>query len=151
MLLYIIDGFNLLHKISSLKKSANPQRDLILYIKKYKLTGSANNKVIIVFDGRPDLQAAKERDFEVIFSLDKSADEVIKKKLSIIKNKAMVAVVSDDREIRDYAKSLKINTMHIADFLKIKKRGERKEEEKEIDYALQREITEELRKTWLKE
>ena len=40
--------------------------------------------------------------------------------------------------------------MRTADFLKIKKK-DNQEKEKEISYTLQREITEDMRKVWLKE
>src|SRR3990167_8989179 len=100
MLVYIIDGYNLTHKIAALKKSAAPQRDLITYIQKNRLTGSPNNKVIIVFDGNLDASLRREFGFcELIGSADKSADEVIKKKVLTLKPRSEVVVVTDDREI----------------------------------------------------
>ena len=150
MLLFIIDGFNLVHKIASLKSSSFPQRDLIHYINKNRLTGSRNNKVIIAFDGKADPEAARSRGVEVLFSGDRSADEVIKKRLEKIKNRSQVVVVSDDLEIRDAARAAGAKICRTADFIK-KKRKKEINEAKEIDYSVQREITEELRKIWLKE
>lgn len=147
MLVYIIDGYNLLHKIPVLKNSITPCRDLIRYIKKDKLTGSKNNKVIVVFDGStPD--NLMESDFEVIFSYDKSADEIIKKKIEKFEIKSQVVVVSDDREIRDAAKRARAVSLRTFEF--IKTRVKTQKSEKEISYSLQREITEELRRIWLK-
>ena len=85
MLLYIIDGFNLVHKIPSVVRSDIPQLELILYIKKHKLTGSHNNKVIVVFDGAFQIEAKREAEFEVIFSGERSADELIKARIDILK------------------------------------------------------------------
>lgn len=146
MLVYIIDGFNLIHKISSLKNSSSCHLDLIHYIKKNRLTGSKNNRVIIIFDGKRNEEAAGEREFEVIFSETRSADEVIKEKMRKIKNKSCVVVISDDREIRDYARTEQVRSSFLSDFIKIK--NKKIEQEKNISYSLQREITEQLRKVW---
>ena len=59
MLQYIIDGWNLIHKIPSIKNSSTPKKDFVFYIKKHKITGSKNNKVLIVFDGKIDLDFIK--------------------------------------------------------------------------------------------
>lgn len=151
MLLYIIDGFNLVHKVPSLKESSEPHLDLIRYIKKNNLTGSHNNKVTIFFDGGVNLAARQGCEFEIIFSLDRSADELIKERVRKVKNKSEVIVVSDDREIIDYAKKEGTRIMHTGDFIKTKTAGKKELETKEISFPLQTEITEELRKIWLKE
>jgi len=154
MLLYIIDGFNLVHKIPSVKKSDIPQLELILYIKKHKLTGSHNNKVVIVFDGSFNAEAKRESGVEVIFSGQGSADDLIKARIDKIKNSkypvSELVVVSDDREIRDYAKKQGAVSERAVDFVKRVKESV-KEESKDISYPLQKEITDELRKIWLKE
>ncbi|UCG35411.1 MAG: NYN domain-containing protein [Candidatus Omnitrophota bacterium] len=150
MLVYIIDGFNVIHKIPTLKSSSNPWQDLISYIKQKKLTGSKNNKVCIVFDGSPRTDALRERQFQILFSCERDADDVIKERIQKAKNKRQIVLVSDDREIRDFAKAQGANLLSVADFLKVKQK-QKKEPSKDISYSLQREITEELRKIWLKE
>ena len=158
MLLYIIDGFNLVHKIPSVKLSDTPQFDLIQYIKKNKLSGSAKNSVVIIYDGMPQANIVGEREFEIIFSQERSADELIKQRIDKIKNYkkypiSEVVIVSDDREIREYAIKSGAVSLKTMDFLKIKREGKKedKKDDKDISYPLQREITEELRKIWLKE
>ncbi|MFH1505080.1 MAG: NYN domain-containing protein [Candidatus Omnitrophota bacterium] len=150
MLVYIIDGFNLVHRIPAVKKSSQPRLDLIRYIKIKKLTGSSNNKVIIVFDGGFDSIAGQEAGYEIVFSGSRSADEVIMSRVEKMKNKSEIIVVTDDREIRDSIKSQGAKICRTADFInnKLKKI---KEEDKDISYTLQNEITKEMRKIWLKE
>jgi predicted RNA-binding protein with PIN domain len=135
-------------------RSDIPQLELILYIKKHKLTGSHNNKVIVVFDGAFQIEAKREAEFEVIFSGERSADDLIKARIDKIKNSkyplSEVIVVSDDREIRDYAKKQGAVSERAVDFVKRVKETAR-EESKDISYPLQKEITDELRKIWLKE
>ena len=150
MLVYIIDAFNLVHRVRELKHSTTPHRDLIRYIRTNKLTGSRNNKVIIVFDGKVNDEVLREKgEYEIIFSGTMNADGLIKKRLKKVKNKSETIVVSDDRQIRDFTKQEGARSYRINDFTKIKKKT--KKEEKEISYGLQHEITEELRKIWLKE
>lgn len=152
MLVYIIDGFNLIHKISNLEGSSRPHLELIYYIRNNKLTGSKNNRVLIFFDGGPNLDAVRARgNFEIFFSHGQSADDLIKEKLSKFKKTSEVIVVSDDREIRDAAKKFGAKICRTADFLKTKKKQIAREDVKDISYALQHEITEELRKIWLKD
>jgi len=152
MLVYIIDGFNLIHKINNLRHSLSPHRELIHYIRDNRLTGSKNNRVSIVFDGRPNLEAIREKgNFELFFSQEQSADDLIKTKLSRFKKTSEVVVVSDDREIRSAAKKLGARICRTADFLKTKRTPREPEDKKDISYTLRSEITEELRKLWLKD
>jgi predicted RNA-binding protein with PIN domain len=158
MLLYIIDGFNLAHKITSVRTSEIPQFELIQYIKKNKLSGSAKNSVIIIYDGMPQASVAREREFEIIFSQGRSADELIKQRIDKIKSNAKypiseVVVVSDDREIREHAIKSGAESLRTMDFLKIKRENKKedKKDDKDISFPLQKEITDELRKIWLKE
>jgi len=154
MLLYIIDGFNLVHKIPSVKNSDIPQLELVRYIKNHRLTGSRNNKVVVIFDGFFQPQTRRESEFEIVFSAERSADDLIKARIDKLKNSkyplSEVIVVSDDREIRDYAKKQKAVSERAVDFIKTEKESF-KEESKDISYPLQKEITDELRKIWLKE
>jgi predicted RNA-binding protein with PIN domain len=150
---FIIDGFNVVHKIPGLSRTPNPHTALINFIKNNKLTGNFRNKVTIVFDGSIDYEAAKEREFTIRFSLEKSADELIKARIEASPNKAQIFVVSDDREIRDFSKLAGAISVRVDEFIHTKdKSGEEQEpESRDISYTAQREITDELRKIWLKE
>jgi predicted RNA-binding protein with PIN domain len=151
MLQYIIDGFNLIHKIPALKDSSAVHQDLVNYIYKHKLSGSKNNKVMIVFDGAPNWRVRLLSEFEIIFALDRKADDLIKERVNKIKNKSNVIVVSDDREIREYVKKAGAKSQGIADFIKIKEPSSKDVDSKEISYPMQAQITEELRRIWIKE
>jgi len=150
MLWYIIDGWNLANSISELEKDSEPHLNLLRYLKAKRLTGSSNNKVTVVFDGMPKL-GGTERDIEVIFSQAQSADDIIKQTMTKSQKKKQMVVVSDDREIRDCARSLGVRIMRCGDFVKTKQKKRSAGDEKNISYRLQREITEELRKKWLNE
>lgn len=153
MLLYIIDGFNLVHKIPTVKKSNEPRRDLINYILNNKLTGSLNNKVIVAFDGYPpdNFSWQGQGNLKVVFSGELSADAVIMRRLQNMPNKPEVVVVSDDREIRDAAKLAGAKICRTGDFIHRANNSKlsSNSEEKSINRALEKEITDELRKHWL--
>lgn len=151
MLLYIIDGYNLTHKVKSLKNSSTPQHDLIRYIEKNRLTGSRNNKVIIVFDGYLEPGLSQRSGFFNLFGSGQiSADELIKKKTESAKNKSEVVVVTDDRALRDSVRRHGVRLCKIAEFINRKQKPPFVPE-KDISHALEHEITEEMRKIWLDE
>ncbi|MFO8053463.1 MAG: NYN domain-containing protein, partial [Candidatus Omnitrophota bacterium] len=105
MLQFIIDGYNLVHKISNIKDSFSPCSELIFFIYKNKLTGSFNNDVWIVFDGgRPPYPINNFR-YKIIFSGQESADDRIIKKTEQVKNKKQIVVVTDDRQLAYRARS----------------------------------------------
>lgn len=150
MLVYIIDGFNLIHKVPKLKNSSFPQKALVDYIRLNNLTGSKNNQVIIVFDGyMPAGFITNEAGFKTLFGSGKSADELIKSKVSGIRQKSEVVVVSDDRQIKDFIRRLGARSLSTLDFIKRKTREKPGESEKDISYSLQYEITQALRKSLL--
>lgn len=155
MLQFIIDGYNLVHKIPNIKDSSSPCNELLIFIHKNKLTGSANNQVLVVFDGgRPPYQINNFQ-YKILFSYDQSADDLIIKKIRQSKNKKQNVVITDDRQLAYRAKSLEAQAYSVNKFIaKIKKSklaAKRDGEEKDIRYSLQREITEELKKIWLDE
>ncbi len=151
--MYIIDGFNLVYQIKGLKDSVNPHIGLIDYIRNNKLSGSHNNQVIIVFDGTPNLEAiGRKGRFELLFSNQTPADDLIINRIKRINNKKQVVMVSDDRQLRDSARSLGVKVCWAKDFVFSKKKIiEEEENKKDISSALKDEITQEMRKIWLKE
>ncbi|MCM8823969.1 MAG: NYN domain-containing protein [Candidatus Omnitrophica bacterium] len=153
MLWYIIDGWNVVHSIPSVKDSPLPIRDLIFFIRRFKLTGSNNNKVTIVFDGYFDTanMAGIDKSFEVIFSGDKSADEIIKDKVRNYKKKYQIVMVSNDNQIIDYVKIQGVTILRVNDFLNKAKKKRRQDyrNDKCITYKEEEEINSELRKIWL--
>ena len=156
MLHYIIDGWNIIHKIPEVKKSAAPRQEFIWHIRRQNLTGSGNNKVTVVFDGGPHYdEFLEEKEYSVVFSLEESADEVIKRRISRAVNKKQLVIVTDDREIIYHARAEGAQFVRSKEFLTPKKKRPPARRDyqpkKRISAKLEAEITEELRKKWLKE
>lgn len=88
----------------------------------------------------------------VVFSRSESADRRIKKLIELIPNPKNVIVVSDDKEVKFFAKSCRASTESVEDFLSAQKKLARKvarAPEAEISYTQMHKINEELKKIWL--
>jgi len=151
VVIYLIDAFNVIHKVLQLTGSSSPRNDFVNYIRKNNLTGSANNKVVVVFDGYPPISDHPCGQYEIVFSCDVTADDIIKKKAGNYKNKKELVIVTDDRAIRDHVRQLGAGLLSVAEFLnKAKKPGTNSGRE-DINDSLKREITEEMSKIWDRE
>jgi len=147
---YIIDAWNVIHKLPTIKAHPLVRQEFVLFIKKNRLTGSRNNRVTLVYDGVfPYEEIERESQFEIVFSNDKTADEVIVVMVSRIQQKKQLIVVSDDREVRQRVLAQGAVSMPVHEFLKrSKSKKSQPHDEKNISVALKREIDEELKRYW---
>jgi predicted RNA-binding protein with PIN domain len=174
---YIIDGYNIINhplfiqqttkrkKISDNYRTQYAGALLLEFIKINKLCKSPKNTTIVVFDGYPKASGEKiDTEMSVVFARTESADERIKKIVEGSGNARNTIVVSDDKEIRYFVKSMGAYAMGVEEFLlpaikthpilnaKDKKRQDREEAslEVELTYRQMDEINQELKKLWLK-
>ena len=101
----IIDGYNLLHQLPSLKgKGIDRAREEL--IRKLEIKRKSFDGILIVFDGeRGNLgRNLSEEKIKVIFSGELSADDYIKRIVKNSKTPQKITVVTDDREIKDFVK-----------------------------------------------
>jgi predicted RNA-binding protein with PIN domain len=157
---YVVDGYNVIRhaSFSPSKKIKDPKYSLVEFIKNKRLCGSLKNKVIIVFDGFPDAGNSLDLQcgFEVRFSRDTNADNMIKKMLENELNPRNTLVVSDDREIMFFIRSLGAKPVSVEEFLNSKKDqngkpGSRDDPLKtDLNYTQMHDINEELKRLWLK-
>ena len=119
---FLIDGYNVIKKADFFRDSAslrNARRVLIGALENRPKT-SKNNQTTIVFDGRngvgPYLEKSKSQ-IKIVFSKDRSADEVIKKMVSECPNPKQIVVISDDKELIFSVRSLGAGIMSVNKFL----------------------------------
>ncbi len=154
---YIIDGYNLIkHRCFAPSSSIHdPRFALIQFLRKEKPCGSLKNKVTIVFDGYSGDLSLRGLEFEVIFSCEESADKRIKEMVENAPTPKNLAVVSDDREIRDFVKLCGAVSLRVEEFLNFstKKVYSRAGDSSKAELGANatRKINDELRKRWLKE
>lgn len=157
---YVIDGYNIINHpefAHKYKQSLNPQIALSILIKTKKLTGSAKNKVFIVFDGYPPSGFNPDEAIgaEIIFSRKISADEKIKRIVEESAQRKNIVVVSDDKGIKLMIKGLGSQWLGVGDFLGVNKKDRHPKEKdllkQELNYSQIDAINKELGKLWLKE
>ncbi|MFC1804876.1 NYN domain-containing protein [Candidatus Omnitrophota bacterium] len=158
---FIIDGYNTINHSKFLqlasKKIKDPRLALLSLIKSKSLTGSPRNKVVVVFDGYAD-RGARLRDYsdiEIISSGKDSADSKIKKIAEACANPRNIVVVTDDKDIRHFVRSVGCALMNVDEFIDPEKgvSGKKKREgtvKPELNYTQVKKINEELGKIWLK-
>lgn len=113
-----------------------------------------NNQVTVVFDGHPDhFGSMSQGEIKAIFSDGCSADDKIKHMVEEDLNRKNCVVVSDDKDIFLYARSLGARVMSVAAFTSKPKgvRARQDSGEKYITLSRQEKINKELARIWLKE
>jgi predicted RNA-binding protein with PIN domain len=151
---FILDGYNLIKKIPefSSKKIRHAREDLIRLIEEKRLTGSKRNRVTVVFDGySDDFSSKRQIPFEIIFAKD--ADEKIRDIIKKVDNPKEIVVITDDRQLQDSVRLLGAKVQNLESFLEKLKRPKAITEDLKLEFSpkLKDEITEELKKIWLRE
>ncbi|MHB8155348.1 MAG: NYN domain-containing protein [Candidatus Omnitrophota bacterium] len=157
---YIIDAYNLINHpaFKPVSKSAlNIQHALADFIRLKRLTGSKNNRLVLVFDGYPPPSddIPREDGLLCMFSRNQEADELIKKIVQDSASPKNIIVVSDDREVQLTSRFLHAGICNVGEFIGGKK-GNKSATDLEsaavdfkLSYAKMEKINAELRKKWL--
>lgn len=148
---YIIDGYNLIHAIPSLKKmlahDAPQAREALVHLLT-RLTLNKKIRCTVVFDGvaRPHRPAgATHAPLHVVFSSPLNADARIKSMIEQSKNRSQLTIVSSDREILDFAKVCSCSTLTSQSFSSLLFREPGRGEEKDSTPLSKTEVEE-----WMK-
>lgn len=162
---YIIDGYNVIKQVKFLtgKRLRTGREGLVWFIEKYRPQGSNRNEVTLVFDGKADITSPKMKtDIQVIFSRNEPADDKIKHLVEGSSNPKRIVVVSDDRQIMFYCRSIGARVQSVKEFLdnasltskksnKLKKIDKTDQCKPGLDNNVAAAITEQLKNIWLKE
>lgn len=136
MLNYIIDGNNLIGKISSLmslqNKDKQASREKLVYIlDRFFITKKAN--VTLHFDGHPNGKINSSK-MKIIYSENFTADEKIKKQISQSKSPRSIIVITSDSNIAQFAKVCSATIILSEDFdAEIQKNSSNADEEAKIN------------------
>ncbi len=160
---FLLDGYNILKQMAPLRDLPleDGRRGLLTWIADSRPQGSVNNQVTVVFDGHPDHFGgmSSQGEIRVIFSDGCSADDKIKRMVEEDLTRKNCVVVSDDKDIFLYARSLGARVMSVAAFTSIRAAGRDNVRatrrlaptEKYISLSRQEKINKELKDIWLKE
>jgi len=157
---FIIDGYNIINNpffLKAQKKAGDARQALLDFVRAKQLSRSPQVKISIVFDGFGPVGGLKKCDCatEVIFSRHESADERIRKMLEAGGHPKNVIVVSDDKEIRIFARLTGAKSVGVEEFvgfgstLKPQPKGVA-DLKPELNYGQIEQINKELKKIWLR-
>ena len=120
MRVVLIDGNNLLHKIPGMKKvfSENPEAAHFALYESVKSKIGRHDKLILVFDGHSSIRSS-----HIIFSGNKTADEVMRKYIEDNYEKHPIAVVTSDNGILSIAKACGCEILKSEEFAASKKKN----------------------------
>ena len=131
---YIIDGNNLIGKIKSLWTLQQKDKQLSR-IKLVKILdqhfGSKNIKVSLHFDGFAN-EAIPSSKIKILYSDKNTADSKIKNEIDNSKNPKVIAVISSDHSVQNYAKVNSCTVIQSEDFAEELKRKNTNTEEQLI-------------------
>ena len=157
---YIIDAYNLINHpaFKPVSKAVlNIQHVLADFIRLNKLTGSKNNRLVLVFDGYPPPadDIPREHGLLCMFSRTQEADELIKKIVQDSTSPKNIVVVSDDKEVQLTSRFLHAQICSVGEFICGKEDNKSVTALKlaavdfKLSYAKMEKINAELRKKWL--
>lgn len=156
---YIIDAYNLINhrRFKAPKPTANIQQALVDFIRINRITGSKNNKVILVFDGYPpaNQDMPEGEGLVCMFSRKIEADELIRKIVEKSASAANIIVVSDDKQVQLTSRLLHARICGVEEFICCRKSNKLisfeslNPAEAKLTYTAMRKINEELKKLWL--
>lgn len=132
MLNYIIDGNNLIGKITSLmslqKKDKQASREKLVYIlDRYFINKKAT--VTLHLDGHPAGRVSSSK-MKIVYSENLTADEKIKKQISQSKSPRNIIVVTSDSNLAQFAKVCSATVVSSDEFaVEINKSGDKFDEE----------------------
>ncbi|MDP3731872.1 MAG: NYN domain-containing protein [Candidatus Omnitrophota bacterium] len=154
---YVIDAYNIINHNTFTpirKKIKDPQRALLEFIKNRIWGKNPKSKITVVFDGYPKVSAQnlEEAGIDVVFSREETADARIKMMVETSKNPKDIVVVSDDREIIFFIKSVGASAIGVEEFIIPEENPQRKKEDPikpELNYSQISKINEELKALWV--
>jgi predicted RNA-binding protein with PIN domain len=118
----IVDGYNLMHQMPDVVRQLDADAELarsLLVRKLGEYRALHNVRVTVVFDGRgpSQLRGAKPSGVEVVYSrAPQTADDVIKRMLSVEKNPRACTVVTSDRSIAVHVRDFGARVASSAEF-----------------------------------
>ena len=122
---FIVDGYNLIHAIPSLKKTlahdGESAREQLIHLIA-QLTHKRKFRCTVIFDGTTPThhRSSVSAPVHIVFSYPRNADTKIKEMIEHSKNRSFLVIVSSDREILNFAQVCSCQThtsKHFANLL----------------------------------
>lgn len=159
---YVLDGYNVLNKIflNSGGSLEDSRMALIRMLEVQRPQGSLKNSLTVVFDGKAGFASqVKTSTLDIVFTQGETADDWIKAMVARARNPKNIVVVTEDNEIKIYARHCHAKVLGVKDFFgKTQKKQNKQRSLKTKPQTIQRvsnteqyRINAELRKIWINE
>jgi len=115
---FLIDGNNLLGKLSVREKSFRPENPAsreLLTIRLRDFFREKNDSVTLFFDGHESEKINGEK-IKIVYSDKREADALIREKIERTKNRKTLVIVSSDNQIRNFARVCSSETILSEEF-----------------------------------
>jgi uncharacterized protein len=133
---FIIDGNNLIGKMHRIKsKDKITDREQLSFILERFFSGK-KTKVSLHFDGHKNLPI-KVSGIKIIYSENRTADELIKNEIEKTDNRKNITLVSSDNNLREFARVCSCSVMSSEDFINEINSSQAGDEENKIIESLQ--------------
>ncbi len=117
MLHYIIDGNNLIGKMSSVKsKDKNAEREKLAFMLE-RYFSKRKAKVTLHFDGHKNLPI-KISGIKIVYSENRTADEQVKDEIERSSNRKNIMLISSDNNLKEFARVCSCDVKNSEDFVK---------------------------------
>lgn len=110
-----IDGNNLIGYLQKTKKKTFNRSDLIIYLERFFV--NKRNNIYVFFDGYPN-EIVASNIIKIMYSKNKTADEIIRDEIENYINSKKVTVVTSDRNLQEIAKVNYSKVISCEDFIK---------------------------------
>lgn len=133
MLHYIIDGNNLIGKMTDIRsKDKNSEREKLAFVLE-RFFGNKKAKVTLHFDGHKNLPI-KVSGIKLIYSENRTADEMIKNEIERESNRKNIVLISSDNNLKEFARVCSCAVKNSEDFIReLKASGSEDDEERIIE------------------
>lgn len=133
---FIIDGNNLIGKMYRIKsKDKITEREQISFILERFFSGK-KAKVSLHFDGHKNLPI-KVSGIKIIYSENRTADELIKNEIERATNRKNITLISSDNNLREFARVCSCSVMSSENFINEINSSQAGDEENKIIESLQ--------------
>lgn len=131
MLHYIIDGNNLIGKMSSVKsKDKNAEREKLAFLLE-RYFSKKKAKVTLHFDGHKNLPI-KISGIKIVYSENRTADEHVKDEIERSSNRKNITLISSDNNLKEFARVCSCAVKNSEDFIKDINSSQNTDEENNI-------------------
>jgi len=121
---YYLDGYNIAHILADPTAADGGRSGVLRRLEEQRPQGRGRHQIVVVFDGRPGPggvpEPADAAVIKIVFTGDRSADDWMKEAVEGSSRRKEITVVTNDRAVGYYARSLGARWVRVEEFFTAK-------------------------------